>query len=289
MSDTSILVHLRKVDGRVKQQREEAFAKVVEYIGSIDKYLISPEIRKMRGILNYSDGPNARKIKELLRENIDPDLEALVDGLRIEEKELFEASCFYEQVTKILNKQGVNYEHVIDFCSGNCLNGALWLLHGAKQVYFCDIHESKASMAVRQRLELAGYNQRFRLDNVNIIYQEKMESYINDVCNKENLLVTAIHACLGLTDRIIFSAIKHRLPFAVVPCCYSRDLKQHFGAFIEYPTQFYELEPYFDDFETFVDMIRINYATQQGYKVIMRALPKRVTEKNRILIGIPSL
>ena len=284
---SELFKNLKGVNAKSRVIRDRSTALVLNYLSTIDKYLDSKETRAIWRFINNSNSPNVRQIRDFMRVDVDPDLDELVLGLKIDRKEPLEATCFYEQVSSVFDQSGVDYKTVIDFCSGNCLNGAIWMLKGAEKVYFGDIHESKNSKKVRKKLE-ERFGSRFSVDDVNILHEDRMDSYLGVIKKSGGVVATAIHACIGLTDRIIFSSVKHGIPFAVAPCCYSRDLKDHFGDFIDYPPEFHELAPYFEDFESFVNMVRINYALQHDYSVKMRVLPKSVTDKNKIIIGVPN-
>ena len=154
-------------------------------------------------------------------------------------------------------------------------------------VYFVDKTDSNNSKKVRKQLDLNEYNTKYNYDNVDI-FDEKIRTYFENA-QKEKGIIVSIHACGSLSDRIIELSIKYHVPFAVVPCCQGReidDVLRTSGYTVE-DAQFHSR--YFEDISGYSDLMRINYAIEQGYKIILRALPREITDKNRIMIGIPDL
>lgn len=288
MADTSF--YLRKINSTVKTDREESLTAILTFLEDKDVYLDTEEMRRIKSFVLSADTPEARKISELIVPTIDKDLIKLLDKeadkrADIDEKELLEASCFYRQVSKVLEKARVTPKTIIDLCAGNCLAGALWLLNGADKVYFVDKADSNHSRKVRKQLDLNGYNTCYNYNNADI-FDENIRTYFENA-QKGSAIAVSIHACGSLSDRIIELSIQYNVPFAVVPCCQGRGINNvlRTSKYTLEDAQFYSR--YFEDISGYSDLMRINYAVEQGYKIILRALPREITDKNRIIMGIP--
>lgn len=286
---TDISYHLRKINCASNIEREQSLSAILSFLENTDIYIDTVEMKRIVSFTKTADTPEARKLHELMTSTVDKKLSELVKNLGIDEKELLEASCFYRQVSKVFEKEGKTPKTIIDLCAGNCLAGTLWLLKGAEKVYFIDKKDSNNSRKVRKQLDLNkldsnGDNTRYNYDNVDI-FDEKIRIYFENA-QKENALVASIHACGNLSDRIIELSIQYHVPFAVVPCCQSRDIN-HILRTSKYTLEDAQVHSrYFDDISGYSDLMRINYAIEQGYKIILRALPREITDKNRIIIGI---
>ena len=86
-------------------------------------------------------------------------------------------------------------------------------------------------------------------------------------------LVVSVHACGGLTDAIIESAVKARARLAVLPCCHDIRASDLGG-----------LEGWLDA-PLAVDVTRAAFLRENGYSVMTRTIPPDITPKNRLLMG----
>lgn len=273
----SVLNIAHKLDSIDQDARKEAFHAVSHYLDQHDPYLDTNTNRRLRQILQEK-GEEADSLVRRLKPSISKSLTSFLEGLNIEEKEVLEAICFYKQVS-ILQKHPLDY--IIDICAGNCLTGATWLVESAvRNVYFVDIRESRDSRKVRDQLRKGKYN--FSYSVMDITSEANMETFMESI-EGQNGLITAMHACGALTDRVLLLAAKYSLHVAVVPCCHNKDTK---GLSILSIDATARLSPYFSPRE-YTDLFRVLYMVQQGYRIEVRALPREVTDKNRIIIGFP--
>lgn len=88
-------------------------------------------------------------------------------------------------------------------------------------------------------------------------------------------LVVSVHACGGLTDRVIELAIAARARLAVLPCCH--DLASSNGA---------ELRGWLDG-ALAMDVARAARLQAAGYRVTTQTIPAEITPKNRLLLAEP--
>lgn len=88
-------------------------------------------------------------------------------------------------------------------------------------------------------------------------------------------LVVSVHACGGLTDRILQRAVSVGARVAVLPCCH--DLRQHddggLGGWL--------------DGALAQDVARATRLRQAGYDVYTGRIPSDITPRNRLLLGQP--
>lgn len=87
--------------------------------------------------------------------------------------------------------------------------------------------------------------------------------------------VVSVHACGGLTDRVIDLAIAARARLAILPCCH--DLEHGDGG---------ELRGWLDG-PLAMDVHRATKLQAAGYRVVTRLIPAEITPKNRLLLAEP--
>ncbi len=219
-------------------------------------------------------GKHAHNLLEIINkpvtyEDINEQIYKAVIEAGIDEKEFYEAKEFFVKTKPIFHqyfdlKQGEKLDYVIDFCSGNGLNGFFWLLQQATdKVLFVDNKENSNFRKLETFLNLDKHDYYLSPEFIQI--------------SKTKTIVTAIHACGDLTDTLIDSAIKITKPYAVVPCCYSENNTVVDKKFLEYFTTPCEC----------IDIARILKTQNSNYKALVREISKYVTDKNRILIGLP--
>jgi hypothetical protein len=88
-------------------------------------------------------------------------------------------------------------------------------------------------------------------------------------------LAVSVHACGGLTDAIIESAVRARARLAVLPCCHDTRAGDLGG-----------LEGWLDG-PLAVDVTRAAYLRENGYSVLTRTIPPDIAPKNKLLMGYP--
>lgn len=99
---------------------------------------------------------------------------------------------------------------------------------------------------------------------------------------KPNSLVIAIHACGNLADAFIKNCTKRHQLFALVTCCHNSN------SLVLTPQEYPLGNDYNQsNFSAYQDLIRAQYAREQGYHIYWEQLPEEITPKNTIMIGIP--
>lgn len=240
----------------------QSFLLLKDYLSTIDPYLENKWNKKLKKQLEKIDNVWGELLCSLLKEN-SIDLEIFGDlEEKIEKKEIEESFYFNEQIMNVFDE----FDYVYDLCAGNGLNGFYCLKKGkANFVHFYDKERNNSFNIVSNYLE-----NNYQFHQVDIRKEEiEME---------EDSLVTAIHACGDLTDKVIEIATSQGKPFAVVPCCHEKE-NYYFSQ---------EIMDYFDNVEDVVDALRMKRAERKGYKILLRNIPGEVTRKNRIIIGKPS-
>lgn len=98
---------------------------------------------------------------------------------------------------------------------------------------------------------------------------------IEEVALTADDLVVSVHACGGLTDRVMDLAIAARARLAVLPCCH--DLASGSGV---------ELRGWLDG-ALAMDVARVGRLQAAGYRVVTQTIPAEITPKNRLLLAEP--
>jgi len=98
-------------------------------------------------------------------------------------------------------------------------------------------------------------------------------------------VVVSSHACGNLTDQVIERACSARAAVAVLPCCHDM-LRAPATATLSDAGDFRTLEGWVDR-ALAIDIVRVRWLEQQGYRVRALAIPGAITPKNRLLIGVP--
>ncbi len=88
-------------------------------------------------------------------------------------------------------------------------------------------------------------------------------------------LVVSSHACGALTDRILDAAVAASARVAVLPCCHdlARCDAGPLAGWLDGPMA--------------IDAMRAMSLASRGYRTRTQLIPKAITPKNRLLIGIP--
>ncbi len=88
-------------------------------------------------------------------------------------------------------------------------------------------------------------------------------------------LVVSAHACGALTDVVLERAIAARARVVVLPCCHDTSSGDHGG-----------LSGWLDA-ALAIDATRAARLGQSGYRVRTQLIPREITPKNRLLLGVP--
>ena len=185
-------------------------------------------------------------------------------------QEKIKAECFYQIVQPYFSSFLKESYCLVEFCAGNGNGGKLFLQNGnARQLYLVDI---KRVRGLEKTLT--------EIDKTTIVFLDGIANYQFPV--EQDLAVIGIHACGGLTDKIIERAVTIRAPLAVMPCCYNRKKQYH----LQHPPDprlllYRRKEDYFD-------LVRLQFIKEQGYSVILENINPKITPMNNILIGIPN-
>lgn len=89
-------------------------------------------------------------------------------------------------------------------------------------------------------------------------------------------IVVSVHACGGLTDRVLQLATRARARVAVLPCCHDVSTSDT-GA----------LSGWLDD-ALAIDVVRARRLAGERYQIWTQLIPHDITPKNRLLIGAPA-
>jgi hypothetical protein len=242
------------------------FLELRAHIDGMDPHLNTKWGRRLKKILSRIGNVHSNDLLERLTPDCPQDLNLLrlATFAGIDIKEVGEVLYFNQAVTAVL---GDHFDHVYDLCSGNGLNGAYWLINDmAGRVHYFDLKKNHHFEKLRN-----GLPSNYEHHGVNILEE--------DIEIEKGGLVASIHACGVLTDKVMNIAMAQRNPFAVVPCCNDYDNNVHFSP---------EVIKYFEDKDGAIDAARIRKAQEQGYNVVLRAVPKDITTQNKVIIGIPS-
>lgn len=192
---------------------------------------------------------------------------ALADRRAINVKETLESFETYSRVRRRLRAP-----HIADMCCGHGLTGLIFAAaeRSVEKVYLVD-HERppKADIIMEAVVEAAPW------------VADKVQWIVDDVARAAEYLpprtsVVAVHACGVRTDRALEAAVGVGGKVAVVPCCYARTapdapvaLRERLGN------------------ELTTDIHRTYWLEKQGYVTDWAEIPRAITPKNRIIVGIP--
>lgn len=179
-------------------------------------------------------------------------------------KEFFEA---WELARRV--RRRISGRRIVDVAGGHGLLGQmLWLLdQSSASVLVVDrqmppsahtLHEALA----REWPRLAG-----RVD-----YRTSDLSAVALSCHD---LVVSCHACGALTDTVIAAAVAAQAAVAVMPCCHDAAAS---------PVG--PLTGWMDE-ALAIDTLRAVQLAQAGYAVTTTEIPREITPKHRVLIGVP--
>jgi hypothetical protein len=255
---------------RQNKCQRESFLKLRDYLLSSDIHSDSDWLKRLRREISKGESSYLSMLGGLFdKEGKLDNFLAYASSQGIEKKELFEAYFFNYHVKNFFKK---SFGTVHDMCSGSGINGFYLLSEkSCSRVEFYDIKQPRIFDSLK------GY---FTINNPAPNFNANLEDItkIKEIVPSKDSIITAVHACGSLTDKVISIAINSRMPFAVVPCCHPSDDSTYLSS---------EIIASFPDPSQAIDAIRLYNAKSQGYEVALRTIPKEVTEKNRIIIGNP--
>jgi len=247
-------------------KRERSIRSLKKFLQTED--LDTAEVQRVIKRINRIDSPSAKEVLCLYEElrnkrlSFEDELLGYVNKSRIKDKEFFEAKAFYQKVSPFFGILNM----IVDNCAGNGLNGIIWALEGKTQkVLLLDREINPYFQGLIQYVST--------LKDINVEYQT---ADIKEAGLPEADLITSIHACGTLTDRVIEQAIEQGSPFAVMPCCQSQSV--HLND---------EILKYFENKRDFIDITRVQNAQNNNYNIILRNVDPKITDKNRIIVGFP--
>jgi SAM-dependent methyltransferase len=103
---------------------------------------------------------------------------------------------------------------------------------------------------------------------------QSVECSLDTIAVESTDLLVSAHACGSLTDRVLDLAISVRANVAVLPCCQSHAELPEVG-----------LGGWMDG-ALAIDVARAMRMHAAGYRVLTQTIPKEITPKNRLLIGL---
>ncbi len=178
-------------------------------------------------------------------------------------KELFEA---WEVARRV--RRRFRGGRVVDVCAGHGLLGqVMLLLDDASPSALLVDQTFPPSAAVLSQAMLAEWP---RLEG----RVARHENTIETMGLHEDDVVVSVHACGGLTDRVIDAAVATGARLAVLPCCHDLDVADTAGLTGWMPGPLA------------VDVTRAMKLRERGWHVWTQTIPEEVTPKNRLLIAM---
>lgn len=186
-----------------------------------------------------------------------------------------EAAClprkeFYESwavATKVLRRHRGG--RIVDLAGGHGLVGWMMALMDRKTTAVLVVDTRLPKSAGRLHAALSarwtGLGERIRYE------QRSLDQVVIDPTDR----VLGVHACGGLTDRVLDKAVQAGARVAVLPCCQSHGKLDSGG-----------LTGWLDD-DLAIDVVRACRLRQSGYAVHTLHIDPAITPKNRLLLGTP--
>jgi hypothetical protein len=180
-------------------------------------------------------------------------------------KELFEA---WEVARRV--RRRFRGGRVVDLCAGHGLLGQIMLLldDSSPHVFLVDRVLPPSSATLHEVLvrEWPRLSERCTF----------LEAAIEEVAIAPDDVVVSVHACGGLTDRVIARATSARARLAVMPCCHDVDSSDT-GALTGWL-----------DGPAAVDVTRALTLRAAGWQIWTQTIPPGITPHNRLLMGAPA-
>jgi hypothetical protein len=179
-------------------------------------------------------------------------------------KELFEA---WEVARRA--RRRLRGGRVVDLACGHALTAQLMLLLDDTSPAALAVDTHVPPSAERLAAELGRAWPRL-VGRVSIVSRS-----LEDVTLERGDVVVSVHACGGLTDRVLDRAIAAGAAVAVLPCCHDH-ARSDAGALAGW------LEP-----SLAIDVMRAERLRAAGYAVHTQTIPAAITANNRLLLGRP--
>lgn len=192
----------------------------------------------------------------------------------IRRKELFEAWYMASSV----HKQFPETRRVADLaCSHGLVSWALLLLckESNASAICVDIRMPRSAEKIAAAMLEHWPSLKDRWDYV--------EGSLDRIVPSSSTLLVGVHACGGLSDKVISLAIQGGAPLALVPCCHSlKALPPEERDELKSPRSEHDLAEY-------IDNNRIRRLEEAGMHVQEGWIPEKITPKNRVLFATPGL
>ena len=125
-------------------------------------------------------------------------------------------------------------------------------------------------------MNLFSWKKNSRIQDRYIYTTKGIEEYNQKIQGKS--LITSIHGCGELTDKVIEKGLTENIPFAVMPCCYNYHENNIFDQ---------KVLKYINEKKAFIDGARAYHIQESGFNVILREIDPEITGMNLIIIGLP--
>lgn len=192
-----------------------------------------------------------------------------------EVKKFLEFCC---QTAQVLREAVGDIELLVDLCAGNGLGSFVFQFNGlARESLMIDSTQPPRFRRLRRLFR------QYELAHEYCLADLKSEEFSLDVGSRQAAII-AVHPCSELADRVIKIGLQYKLPFALMTCCHKRDRVR------------YELKDppdtrllLYDEPADYFDLVRQRYIEEQGWQCHRLEIPKRISAKNHILIGVPKV
>jgi hypothetical protein len=168
-------------------------------------------------------------------------------------------------------------ERVVDLCCGNGLCGFSFLYNGLAER---GILVDKRFPSKSKKLESLA--RKYNLDMQFVEADITGGSFLGEGLS-DNSFIVAIHPCSYLGDKVIGIGIENQTPFSLMTCCHMTK-----------PFEYDLVNPpdprlmLYDKPSVYFDLVRQRHIEEQGWKCVRGEISEDVTEKNQVIIGLPS-
>ncbi len=175
-------------------------------------------------------------------------------------KELYESWQFAKRVTR-----HVSGDRLVDLCAGHGLVAPILLLLDKRLQHALSLERAPPKSAAKIRKVMCtrwpALEKTWTLQSVDL----------NAIELRTTDLVTAVHACGGLTDQVLANAMKAHAAVAVMPCCHEVEGVAFLRNWLPGPLA--------------IDTLRAARLAAAGYRVFTHHIDAEVTPQNRVLLA----
>lgn len=173
---------------------------------------------------------------------------------------------FYKVVSQYL-RGFVNYT-LVDCCSGDGKAGIEFDSEpNIEKIIFLDIRQPN----------------KFKWNSGGLVkpFEYRIEGIESFEINGLSVLI-ALHSCGTLSDIILEKAVASESPVAIIPCCYTPDMKKY--DLMNSPDKRKLL---YSSEKDYYDAFRMQFLREHNYYTVLETMNSRLTPMNNVLIGIP--